>query len=65
MMRNELDAQLIEEAIAGLDAILDDHATGFVHLDRAALIERIERIREAALAAKLILTERRSVRLEL
>jgi len=46
-MQNELDAKLIGEAIAGLDEILDRHAFGFVHLDRPALIERLERIRES------------------
>ena len=58
-MQNELDAKLIGEAIAGLDEILDRHAFGFVHLDRPALIERLERIRETALATKLVLEERR------
>jgi len=43
-----------------LNEILERHASGFVHLDRAALIERLERIRESALAARLVLTERRS-----
>ena len=60
----ELDAQLIADAVANLDEILERHAFAFVHLDRADLIERMERIRESALAAKLILTERRRVRLE-
>jgi hypothetical protein len=61
---NELDAQLISEAMENLDDILERHTFGFVHLDRGALIERIQRVREAALAARLILKERRSGRVE-
>jgi hypothetical protein len=61
---NELDAQLISEAMEKLDDILERHTFRFVHLDRGALIERIQRVREAALAARLILKERRSLRLE-
>ena len=59
-----MDANLIQEAVAYLDEILERHAFAFVHLDRAGLIERLERIRESALAAKLVLTEGRSIRLE-
>jgi hypothetical protein len=58
-MNETLDAQLVADAVAELDAILERHALGFVHLDRADLIQRLERIREAALTARLILTERR------
>jgi hypothetical protein len=60
----ELDETLVREAVENLDEILERHAFAFVHLDRANLIERIERIRESALAAKIVLTERRSFRLE-
>ena len=59
--QHELNAQLVAQAVAELDAILERHAAGFVHLDRGGLIERLERIREAALAAKLILTEHRAI----
>jgi hypothetical protein len=62
-MTDALDAQLVAKAVAELDAILERHALGFVHLDRAGLIERVERIRESALAARLILTERRHIEL--
>ena len=58
-MNDALDAEAVAEAVAQLDTILDRHALGFVHLDRVDLIQRLERIREAALTAKLILTERR------
>ena len=60
-MQHELNAQLVAQAVAELDAILEVHAAGFVHLDRGGLIERLERIREAALAAKLMLTEHRAI----
>jgi hypothetical protein len=56
-----VDAELLAGAIEQLDAILDRHTFGFVHLDRAQLIDRIERVRAAALAAKLMLTEQRPV----
>ena len=59
-----MDPKLIEEAVAALDEILEAHAVGFVRLDRAVLIERLERIRECAMTAKIILTEQRSFRLE-
>jgi hypothetical protein len=58
-----MDPKLVDEAVSALDEILEEHAFRFVHLDRAALIERLERIRESALAAKIILTEQRSFRL--
>jgi len=58
-MNEALDAEAVADAVAQLDTILDRHALGFVHLDRVDLIHRLERIREAALTAKLILTERR------
>ena len=60
-MQHEVNAELIARAVAELDAILESHAAGFVHVDRAGLIERLERIREAALAARLILTEQRTL----
>ena len=60
-----MDQKLIDEAVSALDEILEEHALRFVHLDRAALIERLERIRECALTAKIILTEQRSFRLEM
>jgi hypothetical protein len=60
----DLDEKLIREAIEHLNDILERYAFAFVHLDRGGLIARIERIRESALAAKLILEERRSLRLE-
>jgi hypothetical protein len=55
---------LVREAVQHLDEILERHAFAFVHVDRAGLIERLERIRESALAAKLALTEGRSIRLD-
>jgi hypothetical protein len=58
---HELNARLIAQAVAELDAILEVHAAGFVHLDRGGLIERLERIRESALAAKVLLTEHRAI----
>jgi hypothetical protein len=61
---SELSSELVEEAVAALDEILERYAAGYVLLDRGQLIERIERIRESAVAARLILTEKRSVRLE-
>jgi hypothetical protein len=60
-MTEALDARLVAAAVAELDAILERHALGFVHLDRGDLIQRLERIREAALTARLILTERRHI----
>lgn len=59
-----MDPKLVEEAVSALDEILEEHALQFVHLDRAALIERLERIRECALTARIILTEQRGFRLE-
>ena len=60
----ELSDELLNEAVASLDEILEKYAVGYVVLDRGQLVERIERIRESAGAAKLILTERRSLRLD-
>jgi hypothetical protein len=59
--QHELNARLVTQAVAELDAILEVHAAGFVHLDRGGLIERLERIRESALAAKVLLTEHRAI----
>jgi hypothetical protein len=57
----DVDA-LLDEAIGHLDEILNVHAVRFVALDRPALIERMERVRESSLAARIILAERRSLR---
>ena len=59
--QHDLNARLVAQAVAELDAILEVHAAGFVHLDRGGLIERLERIRESALAAKVLLTEHRPI----
>jgi hypothetical protein len=56
----EVRDELVREAIAYLDEVLDEHAVAYVHLDRGELIERIERIRESAVAARTVLAERRS-----
>ena len=55
----ELSDALVAEAIGYLDEILEQHAVRFAHLERGELVERVERIREAAVAARLVLTERR------
>ena len=55
---------LIAEAIANLDEILEEHAVGFVSLDRGSLVERLDRVRACALAAKHILEKRASLKLE-
>jgi len=60
-MANLSDA-LVAEAVEYLDEILEVHAVRFAHLDRAELVERIERLREAAVSARLVLTERRTLR---
>lgn len=59
-----LTEDLIAEAVSYLDLILDEHAAGFVHLDRAELIARLDAIRAEATACRVILTERRSLHLE-
>lgn len=59
----ELSDALVAEAVAYLDELLEEHAVRFAHLERGELVERVERMREAALAARLVLTERRSIRL--
>ena len=59
-----LSDDLVTEAIGYLDLILEEHAVAFVHLDRAGLVERIERIRTEAIACRAILSERQSLRLE-
>jgi hypothetical protein len=58
----ELSETLVAEAVRYLDELLEQHAVRFAHLDRGELVERIERMREAAVAARLILTERRPLR---
>lgn len=58
----ELSEALIAEAVGYLDELLEEHAVRFAHLERGELVERIERMREAAVAARLVLTERRAVR---
>ena len=58
----ELSEELVAEAVRYLDELLEQHAVRFAHLDRGELVERIERMREAAVAARLILTERRPLR---
>jgi hypothetical protein len=55
---------LIAEAIQNLDEILDEHAVAFVSLDRATLVERLDRVRACATAAKHILEKRASLKLE-
>ena len=60
-MANLSDA-LVTEAVEYLDEILEVHAVRFAHLDRAELVERVERMREAAVSARLVLTERRTLR---
>lgn len=51
----QIDQKLIHEAVSHLDEILDQHTFAFVQLDRVALIQRMDRIRECAMAAKAIL----------
>lgn len=58
----ELSEALIAEAVGYLDELLEEHAVRFAHLERGELVERIERMREAAVAARLVLTERRALR---
>lgn len=58
----ELSEALIAEAVGYLDELLEKHAVRFAHLERGELVERIERMREAAVAARLVLTERRALR---
>jgi hypothetical protein len=58
----ELSEALVAEAVRYLDELLEEHAVRFAHLERGELVERIERMREAAVAARLILTERRPLR---
>ena len=60
----ELSEALVAEAVRYLDELLDKHGVRFAHLERGELVERIERMREAALAARLVLTERRPLRLD-
>jgi hypothetical protein len=62
-MEAPLSEELIREAIACLDRILEEHAVRFVHLDRATLVERIEAIRVEATACRAILVDRRSLQL--
>lgn len=57
----ELSEALVAETIGYLDEILEQHAVRFAHLERGELVERVERIREAAVAARLVLTERRTL----
>jgi hypothetical protein len=59
-MANLSDA-LVAEAVSYLDELLEEHAVRFAHLERGDLVERIERMREAALSARMVLTERRSL----
>jgi hypothetical protein len=58
-----LDDDLLREVLDYLDEILEEDAVRFVHLERGELIDRIERIRTAAEAARYVLRERRSLRL--
>lgn len=60
----DLSDALIAEAVEYLDELLDEHAVRFAHLERGDLVARVERMREAALSARLVLTERRSLRVE-
>jgi len=62
-MEAPLSEELIRQAIACLDRILEEHAVRFVHLDRATLVERIEAIRVEATACRAILVDRRSLQL--
>ena len=57
----DLSDALVAEVVEYLDEVLEKQAVRFAHLDRAELVERIERIREAALSARLVLTERRTL----
>ena len=57
----DVSETLVAEAVSYLDEILEEHAVRFAHLDRGELVERIERMREAAVAARLVLTERRTL----
>ena len=59
-----ISESLIAEAIENLDEILDQHAVGFVSLDRGSLVERLDRVRACATAAKHILEQRASLKLE-
>lgn len=58
----DLPDALVAEAVEYLDELLEQHAVRFAHLERGELVERIERMREAALSARLVLTERRTMR---
>lgn len=58
----DLSDALVAEAVSYLDELLDVHAVRFAHLERGDLVERVERMREAALSARLVLTERRTLR---
>ena len=57
----DLPDGLVAEVVGYLDEVLEKHAVRFAHLDRAELVERIERIREAAVAARIVLTEHRTL----
>lgn len=63
-MPEPLTEDLIHEAIAYLDFILEEHTVRFVHLDRAELVERIEAVRVDAISCRAILAERKSLRVE-
>jgi hypothetical protein len=59
-----LTQALITEAVTYLDLILEEHAVGYVHVERGDLIRRLDAIRTEATACRVILTERRSLHLE-
>jgi hypothetical protein len=56
-----VETRQLAGAIAQLDAILERDTVRFIQLDRAQLIDRIGRVREAALAARMLLTDQRPV----
>ena len=59
-----LDERLIAEAVAYLDEILNAHAFAFVALDKGQLVQRLDSVRASAIAARYVLTERRSLAVE-
>jgi len=57
-----LDDGLVDEAVEHLERILNEIAVGYVHLDRAELVARIEEIRAEVVLCRRVLTEGASLR---